>query len=83
MSEQDKPWCFICGYGVDDCTMCKRDEPGQLGLFDAEVLIEQDLADAEASHQAMRPTSSSVSSRMEKYRPADSPRMAPTLVARQ
>ena len=34
MSEQDKPWCFICGYDVDDCTMCKRDEPGQLGLFD-------------------------------------------------
>ena len=49
MSEQDRPWCFICGHDVDDCTMCKRDEPGQLGLFDANyVLIEQDLADSPA-----------------------------------
>ena len=39
-----EPWCWICE-DVAGCTMCKRDEPGQLGLFDAEVLIEQDLAD--------------------------------------
>ena len=65
-------WCWICE-DVANCEMCKRDEPGQFGLFATEVLIEQDLADAEASHQAMRPTSSSVSSLMEKYRPADSP----------
>ena len=56
--------CWICEYDPD-CDLCPN-EPGQLGLFANEVLIEQDLADTEASHQAMRPTSSSVSSLMEK-----------------
>ena len=65
MSDEREPYCWICE-DVANCDMCKPDEPGQLGLFATEVLIEQDLADAEASHQAMRPTSSSVSSRIEK-----------------
>ena len=47
MSEQDKPWCFICGYDVDDCTMCKRDEPGQLGLFDANFVLTSELSSRE------------------------------------
>ena len=43
-----EPWCWICE-DVANCEMCRPDEPGQLGLFDAnEVLIEQDLADIPA-----------------------------------
>ena len=38
MSDQRDPWCWICE-DVAGCDMCERDEPGQLGLFDAEVLM--------------------------------------------
>ena len=38
-------WCFICEWDAKNCDMCKQNEPGQLGLFANEVLIEPDLAD--------------------------------------
>ena len=44
MTAEREPWCWLCG-DPDSCDMCKPDEPGQLGLFANEVLIEQDLAD--------------------------------------
>ena len=47
MSDEREPYCWICE-DVANCDMCKPDEPGQLGLFANEVLIEQDLADEDA-----------------------------------
>ena len=47
MTAEREPWCWLCG-DPDSCDMCKPDEPGQLGLFANEVLIEQDLADEDA-----------------------------------
>lgn len=46
-SEMTERWCWLCD-SPEDCDLCRPDEPGQLGLFDAnEVLIEQDLANSD------------------------------------
>ena len=47
MTAEREPYCWICE-DVANCDMCRPDEPGQLGLFANEVLIEQDLADENA-----------------------------------